>query len=259
MTDLGVTIAGDPTDSAAFSINDSGQIAGDYWRLEKQRGTFLYAAGHIDLLSSAQDTRVGAINNVGQIVGGLSSAAFLWNAGSMTALETFGRSAHASAINDVGQVVGSAYVPDNSALHAFLYDGMASTDLGTLGGTNSFALAMNVAGQVVGSSQTLDDLGQHAFLYGRGRMTDLGTLGGSDSQADSINSHGLIVGWASTPSGDRHAFLWSAGRMLDLNSLASPRTDSVLVEATAINDIGQLVANGSNGRAYLIALPVQFR
>ena len=90
-------------------------------------------------------------------------------------------------------------------------------------------------------------------------MTDLGTLGGAASQADGINSRGLIVGWATTTSGDRHAFLWSAERMLDLNSLASLGTDAVLVEATAINDVGQLIANGSNGRAYSIVLPAQLR
>jgi len=266
MTALDVPVDGNATDNAAFSIDDSGQIAGDYWRPGQPGGSFLYAAGHISLLPNAQDSRVSAINNAGQIVGDLSrasatsSAAFLWKAGTMTALETYGGGgAHASAINDVGQVVGFAYVRDNSALHAFLYDGVASTDLGTLGGTNSFAFGINVAGQVVGSSQTTGDRLQHAFLYSRGLMTDLGTLGGAASQADGINSRGLIVGWATTTSGDRHAFLWSAERMLDLNSLASLGTDAVLVEATAINDVGQLIANGSNGRAYSIVLPAQLR
>jgi hypothetical protein len=32
-----------------------------------------------------------------------------------------------------------------------------------------------------------------------------------------------------------------------------------LVEATAINDMGQVVANGSNGRAYLLTLPGQLK
>ena len=55
------------------------------------------------------------------------------------------------------------------------------------------------------------------------------------------------------------AFLWSAGRMIDLNSLASVGPGGVLVDAAAINDVGQIVANGSNGRAYLINLPAQLR
>jgi probable HAF family extracellular repeat protein len=132
-------------------------------------------------------------------------------------------------------------------------------DLGTLGGTNSAAFGINNIGQIVGSSQTPGDGTQHAFLYGGGLITDLGTLGGTESQADGVNSRGLIVGWAKTTDGEPHAFLWNAGRMLDLNSFAPIGPDAVLVEATAINDVGQIVANGSNGRAYLITLPTQLQ
>jgi probable HAF family extracellular repeat protein len=85
-------------------------------------------------------------------------------------------------------------------------------------------------------------------------MTDLDTLGGRDSQADAINNNGLIVGWSQTIDGEQHAFLWSSGRMLDLNSFAGAESGTVLQEATAVNDVGQIVANGSNGRAYLITI-----
>jgi len=58
------------------------------------------------------------------------------------------------------------------------------TDLGTLGGNNSFPLGINDRGQVVGWSETADiDPNSgfptfHAFLWNRGVMHDLGTLGG---------------------------------------------------------------------------------
>lgn len=90
-------------------------------------------------------------------------------------------------------------------------------------------------------------------------MDDLGTLGGADSQADAINSAGLVVGWAMTADGQRHAALWHAGRIVDLNALAAIEFGAVLEEATAINDFGQIAANGSNGRAYLVMLPAEFR
>jgi probable HAF family extracellular repeat protein len=82
-----------------------------------------------------------------------------------------------------------------------------------------------------------------------------GTLGGSESQADGIDSSGAIVGWSRIANGDSHAFVWSSDRMMDLNSLAGMEAGVWLEEATAINDVGQIVANASNGRAYLITLP----
>jgi probable HAF family extracellular repeat protein len=88
-------------------------------------------------------------------------------------------------------------------------------------------------------------------------MTDLGTLGGADSQADAINRGGQIVGWAQTASGEQRACLWNAGQMVDLNTLVKLGQNAFLIEATAINDAGQIVANGSNGRAYLITVSRQ--
>jgi len=108
----------------------------------------------------------------------------------------------------------------------------------------------------VGSSQTAGNGSRHAFLYSGWSMTDLGTLGGADSQADGMNRDGLVVGWAKTASGEQHAFLWTGGQMVDLNSLVDMAPGAALVEATAINDAGQIVANGSNGRAYLVSMPV---
>jgi probable HAF family extracellular repeat protein len=115
---------------------------------------------------------------------------------------------------------------------------------------------MNSAGQVVGESEVAGSGDRHAFYYSAGVMTDLGTLGGSESQADGINAGGLTVGWSRTASGARHAVLWDSGRMVDLNSLVNIGAGVWLEEATATNGVGQIVANGSNGRAYLIALPL---
>ncbi len=57
------------------------------------------------------------------------------------------------------------------------------TDLGDLGGEESFAKGINDDGQVVGySDASAGILSPHAFVYSGGTMTDLGTLpGGSYS------------------------------------------------------------------------------
>jgi probable HAF family extracellular repeat protein len=85
-------------------------------------------------------------------------------------------------------------------------------------------------------------------------MVDLLTLGGTESRANGINRSGAIVGWAKTANGEQHASLWSSGRVVDLNGFAPLGPDVILIDATAINDIGQIVANANNGRAYLILL-----
>lgn len=78
-------------------------------------------------------------------------------------------------------------------------------------------------------------------------IVNLGTLdrtnggGGGGSRAVAVNSRGQVVGSSRTgvgepqPWGVRHAFLWENGVMTDLGSLGE------LSEATAINDLGQVV------------------
>src|SRR3990172_2455848 len=62
------------------------------------------------------------------------------------------------------------------------------TDLGTLGGTESFGSGLNASGQVAGASYTTTDAAYHTFLWkpttpngASGTKTDLGTLGGTHS------------------------------------------------------------------------------
>jgi len=69
----------------------------------------------------------------------------------------------------------------------------------------------------------------------------------------------VIVGWSNMASGQHHAFVWYSGRIVDLNRLVNIGPGIWLAEATADNDAGQIVANGSNGHAYLIVLPPQLR
>src|SRR5687767_10631895 len=54
--------------------------------------------------------------------------------------------------------------------------GFIVTELGTLGGNDSYATGINNAGQVTGNAKTATGE-THAFLYSDGVMNDLGTLG----------------------------------------------------------------------------------
>ena len=85
---------------------------------------------------------------------------------------------------------------------------LAFTDLGTLGGSESYASGINERGQVVGDSLTASG-DYHAYLWEKGVMTDLGTLGGEFGNVLEINERGQIVGLSQTASGEFHAFLIS--------------------------------------------------
>ena len=130
------------------------------------------------------------------------------------------------------------------------------TDLGTLGGSESFASGINNSGKVVGYSPIAENSDYHAFLYEGTTMNDLGTLGGSESYAFGINNSGQVAGYSGTTGNSaHHAFLYDGGNMIDLNTLLPTGSGWVLRQAYGINDSGQIVGEGYNlnggSRAFL--------
>jgi probable HAF family extracellular repeat protein len=182
------------------------------------------------------------INDFGEIVGGTSQHAFLISGGTRTTLPDLssygGGISGASSINNNHQIVGGS---DNAQGygHAVMWSNGTITDLGTLGGTQSTAYAINDLGQVTGWAHTASEA-THLFLYSGGKMTDLGTFG-LDPVGEAINNNGVIVG----QSGNG-AFVFNGGAFQSLNNLIPPGSGFTLNDATAINDNGQIVANGYN-------------
>ncbi len=241
--------------SYAYGINNNGQVAG--WVQNKgvtppPENAFSWNNGSATQLSSLGNaTRAAGINNSGQIAGTISGQAVLWENSNST--PTYLGSDFATAINDSGQVVGKS-----NTNHAVIWNSgsVSPTDLDTLAGGNySEAKAINSAGQVVGYSNTTG--GQHAVFWDNGNIVDLGTLGGSSSYAYGINLSGDVVGTAYTAIdfAPPHATLWKNGNVFDLNSLIAPIAGLTLVQANAINSIGQIAVYGVlNGEARAILL-----
>ena len=255
VTDLG-NLAGD-SESAAYGINNSGQVVGASYipmAWDSTGHAFLYSNGTMSDLGTIGGfpfSAASGINASGQVVGYAGAApgftflgdnhAFIYSNGTMTELHALGAYA-ATGINDSGQVVGTFIPSGTGSSHAFLYSNGTMTDLGTLGGKSSYAYGVNAGGQVVGDANTADNAAYHAFLYTNGNMQNLGDLGGGVSVAYGINASGQVVGYAGTAGDVAHAFLYSNGTMTDLGTLAG-YADSC---ALGINAGGQVVGEDDN-------------
>lgn len=266
MTDLG-TLGGET--SRAYGINDAGQVVGQASD-GSQNLAYIHQSGAMTALGAFGGTNSAAlaINAAGQVAGYAQNAqgaerAFIYD-GMLNDIGTLGGArATAFAINQHGNAVGEAIVGGLFEYHAFHFDGSGMTGLGTLGGSQSRATGINADGVIVGWSITADNI-VHAFRFKDGTMQDLGTLGGL-SEAFGINAAGQIVGRSRIDGVGDTAFVFSdAYGMLDLYTLAGGAASgwSALLEARAINDLGQIVGTGIIGgetRAFLMtptAVPV---
>ena len=114
---------------------------------------------------------------------------------------------------------------------------------GTVPGPVNLMCLRPVVG-IVGFAQTSTGA-NHGFLYTGGKLTDLGP----DFSPAAINDNTVIAGTSS-----RGAAVWSNGVLQNLNNLIPPGSGIVLNQATAINNKGQIVAEGNDGNGVTVFL-----
>jgi probable HAF family extracellular repeat protein len=264
MVDLG-TLGGNAAE--AFCINNAGLVVGRAYDAVGETGqrAFLKKPGQsmVDLGTlGGPESATFAINQAGQVVGYADEFAGKRHAFQKNPDETDlidlgvlgpNLTSEAKAINKHGQVVGSAaYGLDPGQMHAFLTKvGQPMVDLGTLAPGNagrSDAYGINDAGQVVG--EAADAAGAlRPFLKNPDELLqDLDPARRyHHGAAYGINQRGQIVGSFGVTadySADR-AFLWDRGVLSDLNDLViNLPPGQILLEATAINDRGWILAAG---------------
>ncbi len=192
--------------SFAGAINNAGQVVGSVTINGVGQAALWNGTAPTLLASPSGPSAAVAINNAGQIAGSIAGAPVLWSAASPatapTALNvpTDATMTNVAAINNAGQVVGSArYGEYGETEVAVIWNGTASTVLGSLGGPSSRANAINDAGLVVGSSRPVDDSSRGTIWDGTTAI-DINTLLTSDPfgmiiyALTGINSSGQIVG-----------------------------------------------------------------
>jgi len=233
--------------SHAYGINDAGDAVGiRFDELGNTLAVVWQADGSVTELGGAESYALG-INQAGVAAGSVSGHAVRFTRAGPAAIPVKAAWSAAYDINFSGTVAGTAQLA-TGAFRAFTASASNSvTILGTLGGLSSYGQAINASGWVAGGSLTARGY-LHAFLNTGGRLQDLGTLrGGANSSAYGVSDAGLVVGFSQTEDGEQSAFLWDSGSMRDLNELIACDSGWRLLEASAINNRGQIAGYGLAG------------
>ena len=255
--------------SGAIGINDAGAVVG-YSNVKGQPATnftpFLWtSSGNMVSLGNLPGGSSGAafsINNSGVITGDSFSSSGIVFATSWTnkQIKNLGRLPNAVftaglGINDSGEIAGESvlsYGPPFKSRGFVWKLGSGMKNLGTLpGGMSSIANAINTTGITVGQSDGSSTGGNwHAAMWDtNSNLKDLGTLvSGTYSIAFGINDSNTVVGYGDTFNGATHAMIWTQSEgMRDLNSLIPSNSGWELINANAINKLGQITGYGVIG------------
>lgn len=168
------------------------------------------------------------------------------------------------AVNSTANVAVGYAIKDGAqrAIMVSLDEPSTLVELPDLGGSASSVNAVNDDGIAVGRSQVVGNTSTQGFIYSASESPNVRSIGllkneYTFSTANDINNDGLVVGSAvaSLQPTAYHAVAYdssdSAALLVDLNARIDC-ADSIserwtLVEATAVNDAGQIIGFGAQG------------
>jgi probable HAF family extracellular repeat protein len=204
--------------------------------------------------------QASAINNSGQIAGyaenGIADSTcpqgvenfmvdlpVMWDKGMAIPLPTVQGDPDGVAfgINNLGQAVGYSGTC-TAATHPVVWENNAVTQLPDLGTPGGIAFAINSHNQIVGQAVNSNGTAL-AAIWQNNTVAALGGLlpGDAASFATSINNRGQVVGSSFDSKGNwSHGLLWQNGKMIDLNTVFPASSNLYVVNASNINESGQI-------------------
>jgi len=239
INDPSVVLGATGTGTAAYGINNKGQIVGYYVDATGTHGYLDTNGAFTTINAPGGTTRITGINDSGTMVGYIGTTAisgFADTNGTFTIITNGATTTTTYAINNAGQIAGFY----SNVIGSFVDTGGSFSSIyGGIGGV--YAVGMNDNGAVVGIGT-----GSHSFLSNNGVITSIdaptagpiGDYSTGGTYAGDINNLGQIVGWYANSTGS-HGFMDIGGVFTIIDD-----PDAVgISRLSGINDAGQLVGS----------------
>jgi hypothetical protein len=264
------------TDDAPNSIDNRGRIVGFSVDEEGTAHGYLYEHGRYRTIDPPQASAAGTstffrfpgsypsrINDEGTVVGAYTDEQGLLHGyvrehGRYRTVDYPGAvQTTIDGINNDGDLVGY-YLDDQGIVHGFLRERGRFRTIDHPGTTFSGLVDINDRDEMVGGY--IDARGfAHGFAVDRrGHMTEIEAPGGQvELIASDIDNRGRILGYFAEQVGDTfpvHGFLLTPARGHDRFRLIDAPGDRVRTETTGLNDRGDIVGFGDDGRMPVTAM-----
>ena len=236
------------TSTTPESINNLGQIVGNYYDSEGVRHGFLLSTGVFTTIDVPQaiSTAPGGINNYGQIIGFYEDTnqlihGFLLNNGSFTTIDdpAFPGGTFAFEISDFGLIIGLG-VDAEGIFHGFTLNNNVFTTFDYPGANFTQPLDINYNGSEIVGAYSLPSFAaqtSQGFTLVNGVFTSVTFPESASTALNGVNNGGEIVGTYALPDeSNDHVFL------LNGNTLTNEDVPgAVSTGAADLNDVGEII------------------